>query len=399
MSDQIEIRIPDIGDFEDVEVVEILGAPGDRVQLDEPLVSIESDKATMEVPSPAAGEIIELRVSLGDAVSEGTVLAILSVEATEAVSSEVAPAPDEEASLAEPPAERSTPDGKDSAPPAENDERGEPEPEVVAESTKEAGASSEGPGDDSLSHAGPGVRRFARELGVDLEKAAGTGPHGRILNEDVQTHVRSVMQNGPASGRGGIPAVPAVDFSQYGPVEEVPLPRIRRVAARNLSRSWLNAPHVTQHDDADVTALEAFRRECKAMAAERDLKLSPLHFVLKAVAATLSEFPDFRSSLSPDGQSLQVKGYFHLGVAVDTEHGLVVPVLRNVDQKGIFELAQELAEKDPALAAFIDARDKWPDMRRAGRDHVARHHDWARNIEGYQHIYQKLLATDSSAAA
>jgi pyruvate dehydrogenase E2 component (dihydrolipoamide acetyltransferase) len=342
VSDQIEIRIPDIGDFEDVEVVEILVAPGDRVQLDEPLVSIESDKATMEVPSPAAGEIIELRVSLGDAVSEGTVLAILSVEATEAVSSEVAPAPDEDVSLAEPPAEPATPGGKDSEPPAENEERGEPA--AVAESTEEAGAPSEGPGDGSQSHAGPGVRRFARELGVDLKKAAGTGPHGRILNEDVQTHVRSVMQNGPASGRGGIPTVPAVDFSQYGPVEEVPLPRIRRVAAGNLSRSWLNAPHVTQHDEADVTALETFRRECKAMAAERDIKLSPLHFVLKAVAVTLSEFPDFRSSLSPDGQSLQVKGYFHLGVAVDTEHGLVVPVLRNVDQKGIFELARELAD-------------------------------------------------------
>ena len=352
MSDQIEVRIPDIGDFEDVEVVEILVAPGDQVAIDEPLISIESDKATMEVPSPAAGEIVELRVSLGDSVSEGSVLAILAVEASDAPVAET-PA-DEDASLEKSRAESDVPDEVDVSSPKEDEAPAEVEPaeeppaevEPVEEPPAEVESYRERPADDSQPHAGPGVRRFARDLGVDLRQATGTGPHGRVLSEDVEAHVRSVMQTGAgtASSGTGIPAVPEVDFSQFGPVEEVPLPRIRRTAAANLSRSWLNAPHVTQHDEADVTALEAFRRECKAMAAERGLKLSPLHFVLKAVTTVLSEFPAFRSSLSPDGQSLKVKGYFHLGVAVDTEHGLVVPVLRDADQKGIFELAEELSD-------------------------------------------------------
>lgn len=344
MSDQIEVCVPDIGDFEDVEIVEILVAPGDRVDVDEPIVSIESDKATMEVPSPVAGEIVELRVSLGDSVSEGSVLAILSVEASESASDEpaapVAESPVQPESSPEPaPSEAGDPPAPDGT-----EEPGSSRPAVPVAVEEDRPSDSRPAG--SAPHAGPGVRRFARELGVDLGQTPGTGPHGRVLNEDVEAHVRSVMQGGggSVSSGSGIPAVPEVDFSEFGPVEEVKLPRIRRTAAVNLSRSWLNAPHVTQHDEADVTALEVFRRDCKAMAAERDLKLSPLHFVLKAVATTLSEFPDFRSSLSPDGQSLLTKGYFHLGVAVDTEHGLVVPVLRDVDQKGILELAQELAD-------------------------------------------------------
>lgn len=341
MAEQIEIRVPDIGDFEDVEVVEILVAPGDQVQSDEPIVSIESDKATMEVPTPAAGLIVEMRVSLGDLVSEGSVLALLEKE-TQAEAEETTTVDSEDS--ASPEAESVEPPSVAASAPTAVEATSPPKPgseqDVVAISESPT-ASIESAASVSAPHAGPGVRRFARELGVDLTRAEGRGPHGRILPEDVKDYVRSNLQGSAASG---LSQVPTVDFSRYGPVKEEPLPKIRRVAAKNLSRSWLTAPHVTQHDEADVTEMERFRRECKEDAARQDLKLSPLHFALKAVASALREFPDFRSSLSPDGGSLLVKEYFHLGVAVDTENGLVVPVLRDVDQKGIFELARELAE-------------------------------------------------------
>ncbi|MAI78250.1 MAG: branched-chain alpha-keto acid dehydrogenase subunit E2 [Deltaproteobacteria bacterium] len=346
MPDQIEIRIPDIGDFEDVEIVEILVGPGDRVEVDEPIISIESDKATMEVPSPVAGEILELRVSLGDSVSEGTILALVAVEEAGEVSPQSAPPPEQDTLEEESPAEVETAEepAATSVVQEQKEEGRSSEPSVMSgsEDTESSRPSSDG----TAPHAGPGARRFARELGVDLNQASGSGPHGRILRGDIVTHVKSVMPSGSGgvSSGSGIPTVPDVDFSRYGPVTEVALPKIRRVAAVNLSRSWLNAPHVTQQDEADVTEMEKFRRRSKDEAARRDLKLSPLHFVLKAVSIALREFPDFRSSLSPDGEGLIVKDYYHLGVAVDTEHGLVVPVLRDVDQKGIFQLAGELAE-------------------------------------------------------
>ena len=329
MPNEVEIRVPDIGDFEDVEVVEILVGPGDVVALEDPLVSIESDKATMEIPSPVAGQVQEVRVSLGDAVSEGSVLLVLASEIAEAAeetppTAAVEPAPPEARPAPPAPPETRKPEPPPEAAPV-------PPPPAAPESA--AGV-----------HAGPGVHRYARQLGVDLGEAQGSGPRGRILETDVTDHVRAAMQGGAPQGAGGIPPVAPVDFSRFGPIREEPLAKIRRVAAENLSRSWLNAPHVTQHDEADVTDLEAFRRACKPQAAERDLKLSPLHFVLKAVARVLAEFPDFRSSLAPGGQALIVKEYFHLGVAVDTENGLVVPVIRDVDQKGIFELATELAD-------------------------------------------------------
>jgi len=328
LPDEVEIRVPDIGDFEDVEVVEILVGPGDVVAVEDPLVSIESDKATMEIPSPVAGRVQEVRVSLGDSVSEGSLLLVLARDEAETEAELPSPA-EEDAPAPEAPPQAEAPE------PA-------PSPEVAP-----AGPPAAAPEPAAGVHASPGVRRYARELGVDLGEAQGSGPKGRILETDVKDHVRAVMQGG-----GGIPPVAPVDFSRFGPIREEPLARIRRVSAENLSRSWLNAPHVTQHDEADVTDLEAFRRACKPQAAERDVKLSPLHFVLKAVVRVLAEFPDFRSSLAPDGRALIVKEYFHLGVAVDTENGLVVPVIRDVDQKGIFELARELA----ALAEKARAR-------------------------------------------
>ena len=330
MSGETVIRVPDIGDFEDVEVVEILVGPGDRVEVEDALVSIESEKATMEIPSPVAGLIHEVRVALGDSVSEGDALMVVLAEAASASVQDPEPSPPSPPS---PEPAASVPESLDTPP-----------PEKGAKTAATAAAPEPSVQGPEGVHASPGVRRRARELGVNLAEAQGTGPLGRILQDDVTDHVRATMQGGGAGQGTGVPPVPAVDFARFGPVREEPLAKIRRVAAQNLSRSWLNAPHVTQHDEADLTELEGFRRECKEEAARQGLKLSPLHFVLKAVARVLLEFPDFRSSLAPGGEALIVKDYFHLGVAVDTDNGLVVPVIRDVDTKGIFELARELSD-------------------------------------------------------
>ncbi len=348
MSGQQEIRVPDIGDFEEVEVVEIMVAKGDRVALEDPVVCIESDKATLEVPTPVAGRVGAILVSLGDRVSEGTPLLVIASEGIPDSPAEGAreegareEGAREEGAREEGAREEGAPISEGAAPESESDaQRSQaPPPQDFVHSVPREKASG-GP------HAGPGARRYARELGVDLAGAEGSGRRGRILREDITRHVREQMSAGPRRGQESValPPVPIVDASRFGPVREEALSRIRRASARNLSRSWLNVPHVTQHDDADVTLLEAFRRSCRERARDGNLKLSPLHFILKSVAFVLRDFPDFRSSLSPTGDALVVKDYFHLGVAVDTDAGLVVPVLRDVDRKGIFELAEELAE-------------------------------------------------------
>jgi len=340
----IEIRVPDIGDFEDVEVVEILVAKGDAVALEDSLVSIESDKATMEIPAPAAGIVQAVHVGLGDAVSEGSPLLSLLLQEKPAV----APPTDTPNTQPPPPPTQATPNTQPPPTPTEATPMSAKQ-QAIAAAGPTVGprlppVAPSRPMPSVTHHASPLVRGIAHELGVDLAQAKGSGRHGRILEEDVKAHVRDRMQAERASLPMPIRDAPDVDFSSFGRVEEVPLGRLRRTAARNLSRSWLTAPHVTQHDEADVTELESFRRQCRAAAAERGLKLSPLHFVLKAVAVVLRDFPDFRSSLAPGGESLIVKHYVHLGVAVDTEHGLVVPVVRDVDHKGVYELAAELAE-------------------------------------------------------
>jgi len=374
----LEICVPDIGDFEEVEVVELLVAKGDVVELDDPLVSIESDKATMEIPSTAAGVVMELRVAEGDRVSEGSVLVILEVEAdesAEAAADEPAATDDEEASGA--------PDTSEEAPAAAASSKAAEPAHAVREDVPGRGGGSgaddaEASGSDAparsdatstqapavrelsaaarhpvpdregLPHASPLVRRFARELGVPIEIAEGSGPHGRVLVDDLKREVRARFE-GDGASRGhasqlALPAMPSVDHAAFGPVHDEPLTRIQKVSGPALQRSWLNVPHVTQHDEADVTELERFRRERRALASERGVKLSPLHFVMKAVGVVLAEFPTFRSSLAPEGDHLIVKDYVHLGVAVDTDQGLVVPVVRDVDRKGIFELAGELEE-------------------------------------------------------
>jgi len=364
LASEIEVRVPDIGDFEKVEVVEVLVAPGDRVEEEDSLVSLESDKATMEIPAPRAGIVRKLEVAVGDAVSMGSVL--LTMEVEESVAADLPPRIGEEESAAEQGAEEAAPRAVTpsiEAIWAKTHTHGPEHPPAPWDSA--AAAAGRAP------HASPLVRKAARELGVDLSKAEGSGPNERILVDDVKRHVRGVMAAErpmavaiPGADEVGAPAVApgagssapgagsrapgagsrkAIDFSRFGEIEERALGKIRRVSAANLSRSWQTVPHVTQQDEADVTDLESFRRRAGDAAKERGVKLSPLHFLMKATAVALREFPDFRSSLAPDGQSLILKNYYHLGIAVDTEQGLVVPVVRDVDQKGILEIAGELA--------------------------------------------------------
>ncbi|MYA07454.1 MAG: dihydrolipoyllysine-residue acetyltransferase [Holophagales bacterium] len=330
MSDTVPVVVPDIGDFDQVDVVEVLVAVGDDVSVDQSLITLESDKASMEVPSPAAGRVVEIAVELGGQVGEGDL--ILTIEAADppAEEEEEAAGPSEEpvstsAEAAAPvpsPAPRPSPSRRRPPPPA----GGGP-----ATST-------------SPPHASPAVRRFARLLGADLTRVSGSGARGRILREDVEAFVKEVMTGRERAAGAAIPPVPEIDFSKFGPVESKPLSRIRKLSAANLHRSWLNVPHVTQHDEADITDLEAFRRAHLDEARERGVRLTLLAFLMKAVAASLAEFPEMNSSLAPDGESLILKRYFHLGVAVDTPDGLVVPVVRDVDRKSVYELAGELGE-------------------------------------------------------
>jgi pyruvate dehydrogenase E2 component (dihydrolipoamide acetyltransferase) len=327
-----EIRVPDIGDFKEVEVIEILVKPGDTVAREQSLVSLESDKATMEIPSPEAGVVKELRIKVGDKVSEGSVL--LSLE----------PGGPALAAAAEKPAEKK-PEPKKESPPVP------PVPSVV---TRVEPVPAE-PKDavTSLPHASPSIRKFARELGVDLGRVQGSGPKGRIVTEDVQAYVKSALAgkqvSAPAAARGGalpfnLPAWPDVDFAKFGPIESKPLSRIQRLSGPYLHRNWVSIPHVTQCDDADITDLEAFRRSQTVETEKKGFKLTMLAFMIKACVTALRQFPQFNASLDKSGENLIVKKYFHIGVAVDTPGGLVVPVVRDADRKGVFDLARELAE-------------------------------------------------------
>jgi len=319
------VNVPDIGDFDQVEVIEVLVAAGDEVAQEQSLITLESDKATMEIPAPFSGVVKEVTVAVGDLVSEGSPIAVLEASdeaaaqapaAAEALQPSVAPTP----AVAEAgPAQMLT-----KAPPLES----RPAPRALR------------------AHATPSVRRLARDLGVDLARVIGSGGKGRIKKEDLEAYVKKALAQGTGSaGPTGfaVPEMPAIDFSKWGPVDHQPLNKLRRVSARNLHRAWLTVPHVTQFDEADITELEAFRQSKKREAKERGLSLTPLGFFLKACAVTLEDFPQVNSSLAPDGESLIVKDYFHLGIAVDTDRGLVVPVIRDVDKKGLFDLAEELA--------------------------------------------------------
>jgi len=315
------VAVPDIGDFKDVEVIEVLVKPGDKVAKEQSLVTLESDKATMEIPSPAAGVVKELKIKTGDKVSRGAPILVL-----EGSDQRAEP---RTAAKAEPPR---------AAPAAA------PQP-VPAAPREETGAKP---------HASPSVRKFARELGVDLAQVQGSGPKGRILHGDVQAFVKGALAGGvaraaPAAKGGGalpfnLPPWPDVDFAKFGPVETKPLPRIQKLSGPYLLRNWISIPHVTQCDDADITDLEAFRKAQTAETEKRGFKLTMLAFMIKACVTALKQYPQFNASLDKTGENIIVKHYYHIGVAVDTPGGLVVPVVRDADRKGVFDLAHELAD-------------------------------------------------------
>jgi pyruvate dehydrogenase E2 component (dihydrolipoamide acetyltransferase) len=338
-----EVLVPDIGDFKDVPIIEVLVKPGDTVKAEDSLITLESDKATMEVPAPAAGVVRDLKVKVGDKVSEGH--PILSLEVTaEGAAAPAAAAPAPPAPPPSPPAPAAAaPAAAPASAPAGYGTPAAQAPAPAPAQVDEAGF--------SRAHASPGVRRFARELGVDLSKVKGSGPKERILKEDVQAFVKQALAApghaaaGAGAGLGfALPAMPSIDFSKFGPVEAKPLSRIKKISGTNLHRNWVAIPHVTQHDEVDITEMEAFRKQIGEEAQKQGVKLTPLAFMIKACVAALKQFPAFNASLSPDGESLVLKKYYHIGVAVDTPNGLVVPVIRNADQKGVVALARELGE-------------------------------------------------------
>jgi len=356
MANLVEVKVPDIGDFKDVPVIEVLVRPGDTVKKEDSLITLESDKATMEVPSPASGVVREVKVKLGDKVSEGTAVVVLqAADGAGAAPSERAAAPAAQpastaAPAASPPAP-AAPAAKPHAAPAPP-EAAAPLRETRSAPSVQVDASAATVG---KAHASPAVRRLAREFGVDLAKVMGTGPKARILKEDVQNHVKGELAR-PRGAEGGglslnLPALPQVDFAKFGPIETQPLSRIRKLAGANLHRNWVGIPHVTQHDEADITELEAFRKSQAEEAQRSGIKFTMLGFLMKASVVALKQHPEFNASLSADGESLVLKHYYHIGIAVDTPNGLVVPVIRDVDKKGLLELARELGEVSARMRA------------------------------------------------
>jgi pyruvate dehydrogenase E2 component (dihydrolipoamide acetyltransferase) len=330
-----EIKVPDVGNVPSIDVVEVLIKVGDVIEVEQTVATVETDKASMELPSSAAGTVKEVFIKAGDKVSEGALIATVLVTETGQGGEKTVETPAPE------PTEPATP-ASVVAPVAEAVPVTTPIPAaiaVAADVTCSSGAKA---------HASPSVRLFARELGVDIAKVtAGTGRKGRILKEDVQNFVKKVMTEGlPGVGGGaGIPAIPAVDFAQFGEIETLKLSKIKRLTGQNMTRVWLNLPMVTYHDEADITDLEAFRTVLNSEKGKDDIKITPLLFVIKALVAAMQQFPNVNASLSSDGESLILKKYCHIGIAVDTPNGLVVPVLRDVDKKSINQLAAELAEK------------------------------------------------------
>ncbi len=306
-----QVLVPDIGDYKGVNVIEVMVKPGDTINVDDTLLTLETDKAAMDVPSPYAGTVKELHVEIGDKVSKDTLILVLETTATAASE----PAPSQAAPVEAAPAPKEAP---------------------IAPKPAPAQAASAG------GHASPAIRRFARELGVDIAKVAGSGAKGRVTKEDVQSFVKTALASGGTGGGLQVADMPTFDFAKYGEIETVPLSRIQKLSGANLHRNWVNIPHVTQFDEADITDMEEFRKQLNSEYASQNIKVTPLAFMLKAAATALQQFPKFNASLN--GESLVLKRYFHIGVAVDTPDGLVVPVLRDVDKKGVVQLAKELSE-------------------------------------------------------
>jgi pyruvate dehydrogenase E2 component (dihydrolipoamide acetyltransferase) len=334
----IEVKVPDIGDFKNIPVIEVLVKPGDSIGKEAPLVTLESDKATMEVPSPAAGVVKELRVKVGDKVSEGSL--VLTLESSGDAAAAAKPAPGKTPASPAP--------APQPAPRAAPSPAAQPAPPPAAAPATSASSS------PHLAHASPSVRRFARELGVDLARVRGTGAKERVVRDDVQNYVKSELAR-PRGAEGGLalslPPLPQVDFAKFGAVTLQPLPRIKKLSGANLHRNWVTIPHITQHDEADITELEEFRKIQVEEAKKQGIRFTILCFLLKAVVVALRQQPEFNASLAADGENLVLKQYFHIGIAVDTPNGLVVPVIRDVDKKGLMDLAKELGEVSARMRA------------------------------------------------
>jgi len=323
MTEMTQVTIPDIGDFDEVEVIEVLVGVGDTIAVEDPVITLESDKATMEIPSPVAGVVKSIEVAIGDRVREGALVAeITQAQTADPITPPLRGSQIREADLV----------GGQTAPAKEPERESNSDPITPL---------------PTLPHASPAIRRFARELGADLTQVAGSGPKGRILKEDVKTWIKQQLASPRPTEQQtgvGIPAMPEVDFSEFGEIETVHLTRIKKLSGPHLQRAWLNIPHVTHHDEADITELEAFRQSLKAEASSKGFRVTLLSFAIKALVGALKEYPNFNASLAPDKEQLILKRYFNVGIAIDTPDGLVVPVIRNADRKSIFDLAQELAD-------------------------------------------------------
>jgi pyruvate dehydrogenase E2 component (dihydrolipoamide acetyltransferase) len=323
-----QVLVPDIGDYKDVSIIEVMVKVGDTIKAEDNLVTLETDKASMDVPSPYAGVIKEMKVKVGDKVSEGSLILLLESSGATSTPKKSQPVV--------------------AAVPAESDPSSQPvlavNPAIETVPIQQPLSSDPSAG---KAHASPAIRRFARELGVQVGWVKGSGEKGRITKDDVQNFVKASLSQ-PRGGAGGnalqVLAAPVVDFAKFGTIETKPLSRIKKISGANLLRNWVTIPHVTQFDEADITEMEAFRKELNVEYAKQKIKITPLAFMLKAVVVALQEFPDFNASLDSSGENLVLKKYFHIGVAVDTPNGLMVPVLRDVDKKGIVQLAKELGE-------------------------------------------------------
>ncbi|MBT8127675.1 MAG: dihydrolipoyllysine-residue acetyltransferase [Gammaproteobacteria bacterium] len=334
MATEKDILVPDIGDFEGVEVIEIMVSPGDSIQVEDPLISLESDKAAMEIPSPLAGTVKDVKVSIGDKVSQGDLLIKMDVSSAET-------APTVEESAPEQP-KKTTP----SAPPLKPQAPATPAPALAAPtSAQRPPPVAPSPIDEAgirKAHASPSVRKFARELGADLAQITGTGNKGRILKDDVTAFIKRVMTSASAGGGLGVAPMPEIDFSEFGEIETQPLTKINKLTGQFLHRNWVTVPHVTQFDEADITELEAFRKQLNEEHKTEGARVTVLAFLMKALVSALKEYPRFNSSLDATGENLILKKYIHIGVAVDTPAGLVVPVIRDCDRRSLIELANEL---------------------------------------------------------
>ncbi len=334
MSNIQKIIVPDIGGAKDVDVIELLVKPGDTIAQETSLITLEGDKATMEIPSPLAGVVREMKVKVGDKVSQGSL--ILTLETTEAGAAKPTEPAKQPAAASTSPA---APTAEKAPAPATAASPTTPTKTVAAETPTESTSAT------SDIHAGPAVRRIAREFGIDLHQIPGTGEKNRVTKEDMQRFVKAALsRSGNAAGGLAVASAPVIDFSQFGDIETKPLSRIKKLTGVNVHRSWVTVPHVTQFGHADITELEEFRERQKASAEKQGVKLTPLVFIMKAVVAALKAYPNFNASLDANGEQLILKKYFHIGVAVDTPNGLVVPVIRDVDKKSLFTLAQELAQ-------------------------------------------------------